>query len=174
MRATAAASATMALLLIGCREVPTSPPSLSNGRVATDRLTGSTPNYNLEVLLRPAGEGDGFGHVKFRQPGNDDALIVYLDVWVRDLTPGTAYVLQRAVDSNLNGACSGTAWVNLGNQGNGVATPITTDDRGTARGEFFRTLATPGTTFEIQFRIVRNDSRTVPVLISDCYQFTVK
>jgi hypothetical protein len=39
-----------------------------------------TPNFNLEVILR----GQGFGHVKFRQP-NDDEKIVYLDTWVRDL-----------------------------------------------------------------------------------------
>ena len=52
-----------------------------------------TPNFNLEVVLR----GDGFGLVKFRQP-NDNALIIHLDVWVRDLEPTppiTFRVLKR-------------------------------------------------------------------------------
>ncbi|MGI8917243.1 MAG: hypothetical protein ACR2H6_01485, partial [Pyrinomonadaceae bacterium] len=44
-----------------------------------------TPSFNLEVILR----GEGFGHVKFRQP-NDDARIIYLDVWLRDLAPNTS------------------------------------------------------------------------------------
>src|SRR5690349_24405098 len=68
-----------------------------------------TPNFNLEVVLR----GDGFGLVKFRQP-NDDALIIYLDTKVRGLEPNTAYVLQRAADTNLDGICSSTGWLTLG------------------------------------------------------------
>src|SRR5947208_2376203 len=57
------------------------------------------PNFNLEVILRPPSEGgNGFGHVKFRQP-NDGDKIVYLDTWVRDLAPQHSYVLQRAVDA---------------------------------------------------------------------------
>ena len=47
-----------------------------------------TPSFNLEVVLR----GEGFGLVKFRQP-NDEAFIVYLDVWLRDLAPNTSYLL---------------------------------------------------------------------------------
>lgn len=50
-----------------------------------------TPNFNLQVILR----GEGFGLVTFRQP-NDDALIIHLDTWVRDLAPNTSYLLQRA------------------------------------------------------------------------------
>ena len=70
-----------------------------------------TPSFNLEVVLR--GEAFGFGLVKFRQP-NDDALIVDLDVWVRDLAPDTSYLLQRAVDVNVDDSCTSTAWLTLG------------------------------------------------------------
>src|SRR6266436_4408271 len=68
-----------------------------------------TPNFNLEVILR----GEGFGHVKFRQP-NDDTFIVHLDVWLRDLAPNTSYLLQRAVDTNVDDNCTSTAWLTLG------------------------------------------------------------
>src|SRR5919201_811472 len=68
----------------------------------------ATPNFNLEAILRPAGAStDGFGHVKFRQP-KDDAKIIYLDAWVRDLAPDHSYVLQRAVDTTVDGNCGGT------------------------------------------------------------------
>ncbi|MDP9200527.1 MAG: hypothetical protein M3P26_01155 [Gemmatimonadota bacterium] len=161
-----------ALAATACQEGPTSPQALSvNTSVATDRSTGDTPNYNLEVILR----GDGFGHVKFRQPGNDAAQIVYLDVWVRDLAPNTEYLLQRAVDTNLDGSCTSTTWLTLGK---GAALPpqsITTDDKGTGREDLFRILTSPhGTTFDIYFRVVRKDNPTVAVLTSECYQFSVK
>jgi hypothetical protein len=163
-----------ALAVSACQEGPTSPRALSaNISVATDRSTGDTPNYNLEVLLRPVGSGDGFGHVKFRQPGNDNAEIIYLDVWVRDLAPNTEYLLQRATDANLNGTCTGTNWLTLGK---GPAPhSITTDENGTGREDLFRILTNPpGTTFDIFFRVVRKDTPTVPVLQSECYQFSVK
>ena len=62
----------------------------------------ATPNFNLQVILRPV-EGatdSGFGLVKFRQPKDADK-IVYLDVWVRNLAPNHSYSLQRAVDTNV-------------------------------------------------------------------------
>ena len=163
-----------ALAAIGCKEAPTGPRALSvNTSVAADRSTGDTPNYNLEVLLRPAGSWDGFGHVKFRQSGNDDAQIIDLGVWVRDLAPNTEYLLQRATDMNLNGSCTGTNWLTLGK--GPVPQSILTDENGTGREDLFRILANPaGSTFDIYFRIVRKDASTVPVLTSECYQFSVK
>ena len=54
------------------------------------------PGRNLEAVLRPAvaGPEHGFGLVTFRQP-KDDAKIVELDVWVRDLLPHASYRHQR-------------------------------------------------------------------------------
>src|SRR5262245_29331917 len=125
-----------------------------------------TPNFNLEVILR----GDGFGHVKFRQP-NDDDRVVYLDTWVRDLAPNASYRLQRAVDTNLDGICTSTTWLTLGK--GTTAQTIDTDDGGTGQAELFRDLGAfaPGTTFDIHFRVV--DAASAVVLSSDCYQFTV-
>ena len=126
-----------------------------------------TPNFNLEVILR----GQGFGHVKFRQP-NDDEKIVYLDTWVRDLAPNRSYLLQRAVDTTIDDNCTSTAWLTLGKG----ATPqtIDTDDRGTATAELFRSLAAAatGATFDIHFRVIDAITSEV-VLESSCYQFTV-
>jgi len=127
-----------------------------------------TPNFNLEVILR--GDEGGFGHVKFRQP-NDDRLIIHLDTWVRDLKPLTSYVLQRAVDTTLDGVCAGTNWLTLGKG----LTPqaITTDDNGTGSEELFRDLSAfpVGSTFDIHFRVLEQATSAV-VLTSGCYQFT--
>ncbi|MEO7857587.1 MAG: hypothetical protein ABIU76_11345 [Gemmatimonadaceae bacterium] len=128
-----------------------------------------SPHFNLEVLLR--GE-EGFGHVRFRQP-NDDSQIVNLDVWVRDLAPNTNFLLQRAVDRTLDGACTSTNWLTLGR--GLVPQVITTDDRGTAREHLFRNLSAfpPGTTFDIHFRVV--DAKTSEVVLTgECYTFTVR
>src|SRR5213594_1770628 len=133
----------------------------------------ATPNFNLEVILRPvAAESDnGFGLVKFRQPKDADK-IVYLDVWVRDLAANRSYNLQRATDTNVNDACTGTNWLTLG-QGL-VPQAITTDETGTGRADLFRNLASIplGTEFDIHFRVI--DAGTSAVVIeSACYQYTV-
>ena len=156
-----------------------------------DRSTGDTPNYNLEVLLQPCSEhvpavtgcvgGDGgFGHVKFRQAVNDNLQRIDLGVWVRDLAPNSEYFLQRAVDTNLNGDCTSTSWLTLGM---GTALPpqsIHTDDKGTGTADLFRVVPSPaGSTFDIYFRIVQAAADHTPdthsiVLVSDCYQYSVR
>ena len=183
----------VALAATACREGATSPhaPSVTAIFLA-DRSTGDTPNYNLEVLLQPCSEhvppvahcvtGDeGFGHVKFRQAGNDDVKRIDLGVWVRDLAPNSDYFLQRAVDTNLNGECTGTSgWLTLGL---GTALPpqsIHTDDKGTGTADLFRIVGNPaGTTFDIYFRVVQATADLKPdenniVLVSGCYQYSVR
>jgi hypothetical protein len=140
---------------------------------ATTQARGpETPPFNLEVILRDVAGGPGFGHVKFRQP-NDADKIVYLGTWVRDLVPDHSYALQRAVDTTLDGDCTSTAWLTLG-QGL-IAQTITTDDQGTGRELLFRSLAAvaTGTQFDIHFRVIDPDTGA-PVLASDCYRFTVR
>ena len=134
----------------------------------------ATPNFNLQVILQPVGggpDGGSFGLVKFRQP-KDAEKIVYLDVWVRDLAPNHSYLLQRAVDTNVNDDCSGTSWLTLG-QGL-VPQAITTDETGTGRANLFRSLPSTlvGTKFDIHFRVIEAVTSAV-VLESACYQYTV-
>jgi hypothetical protein len=133
----------------------------------------ATPNFNLEVILRPAAGGPdgGFGLVKFRQPKDADKII-NLDTWVRDLAPNHSYFLQRAVDTNVNDDCTGTAWLTLG-QGL-VPAAITTDENGTGRAALFRSVAALplGSEFDIHFRVI--DAMTSEVVLeSACYQYTV-
>ena len=71
------------------------------------------PNFNLEIILRAAGDTKGFGHVTFRQ-ANDDATRVDLGVWVRDLAPNTHYWLQRTVDTAIDDHCTSDSWLTLG------------------------------------------------------------
>jgi hypothetical protein len=159
--------ASMACSGAGDSRLPTSPsvraPTATNG-VAWGP---ETPNFNLEVILR----GEGFGHVKFRQP-NDEENVVHLDVWVRDLAPNTSYLLQRAVDTTVDDNCTSSAWLTLGN--GAVPQTIDTDDTGTATADLFRSLGATaaGTTFDIHFRVIDAITSAV-VLESGCYQFTV-
>lgn len=126
-----------------------------------------TPNFNLEAILR----GDGFGLVKFRQP-NDASKIINLDTRLLGMEPNTAYLLQRAVDTNLDGICTSTSWLTLGKG----LTPqaITTDDRGAGEEQLFRDLSafSLGATFDIHFRVI-TQATSVVVLTSGCYQFTI-
>jgi hypothetical protein len=132
------------------------------GAAQADGWGPATPNFNLEVILRPAagGPSDGFGHVKFRQP-KDDEKIIYLDTWVRDLAPSRTYTLQRAVDAGCSGAA---VWAPLGQ--------ITTDETGTGRAALSRNVSMVplGAEFDIHFQIV--DGATV-ILESGCYHYVV-
>jgi len=164
---------TVATLVSACSDsstAPMAPPTLpvALANAANGVAWGpETPNFNLEVILR----GQGFGHVKFRQP-NDAANVVHLDVWVRDLAPNTSYLLQRAVDATIDDNCTGSAWLTLGR--GAVPQSIDTDDRGTATADLFRNLGATaaGTTFDIHFRVIDAITSAV-VLESACYQFTV-
>jgi hypothetical protein len=118
--------------------------------------------------------------VKFRQSGKDNVQRIDLGVRVRHLAPNTEYFLQRAVDTNLDGICTSTSWLTLGL---GTALPpqsITTNRRGTGRADLFRIVPNPaGSTFDIYFRIVQAGADQLPdpnkvVLISNCYQYTVR
>lgn len=162
----------LSIIAAGCSRspesvLPTSPAMLGSAPTAAAAWGPETPNFNLEVVLR----GDGFGLVKFRQP-NDQFATINLDTWVRDLEPNTSYLLQRAVDTNIDGDCTSTGWLTLGRG----ATPqsIDTDDRGTGRAELFRSVAAfpVGTTFDIHFRVIKAATSAV-VLSSECYEFTI-
>ena len=107
------------LVLAACtadRPAPTAPATttaMATPALSADVSGPATPPFNDEIILRAVGDGSGFGHVKFRQP-KDEELVVHLDVWVRDLAPNASYRLQRAVDTNVNDDCTGTSWLTLG------------------------------------------------------------
>jgi hypothetical protein len=164
-----------AIVLSACADTPVTPTAPGASSADTGSAVAQsappwgpeTPHFNLEVILR----GEGFGLVKFRQP-NDDALIVHLDTWVRDLAPNTSYLLQRAVDVNVDDNCTSTAWLTLGK---GLQPQsITTNANGTGREELFRSVAAfpVGSEFDIHFRVIHEGSSAV-VLTSQCYQFTI-
>ena len=140
MRVTTAAAFAIGLQLcsVACSKTspsPVAPDARSNGVGGSDTAPAplsETPPFNLEAILRPVNDGSGFGHVKFRQP-KDDLEWIYLDVWVRDLAPNTTYLLQRAVDTQLDAICTGAGWLTLG-QDNVTPGPIVTDANGTGHG----------------------------------------
>ena len=71
------------------------------------------PHYNLDVNLRGAGKASGF--IKFQQ-FSDRPSTIFLDTSVQGLEPNTKYVLQRAVDTNLDGNCTSSSWLTLGKE----------------------------------------------------------
>jgi len=150
----------------------TAPASARTATAAIQNVVTSSaeqPPFNLEAVLR----GDGFGLVKFRQDRDPAANVVTLDTWVRDLAPNTSYSLQRAVDTTLDGACTGTNWLTLGD--GPAAHAIVTDDGGTGRADLWRDLSAfaAGTAFDIYFRVVETGTANV-ALQSDCYRFVVR
>jgi hypothetical protein len=136
---------------------------------STSRGNGNSA-YNLEVVLH--GEGSSNGHIHFRQD-RDAAKIITLDTKVHHLEPNHEYLLQRAVDTNLDGDCTGTNWLTLGL---GLQPQsILTDDKGNGSEELWRDVSAlaSGTTFDIHFRVV--DKLTMAVVLnSDCHQYTVR
>ena len=162
-----------ALLMLGCSpQGPTTPSPAGSAAGVPGTLVAAepaTPPFNLEAVLRDVNDGRGFGLVKFRQP-RDGELIVNLDAWVRDLSPNTAYLLQRAVDTVVDGNCTSTSWLTLGK--GLIPEPIVTDNRGTGRAELFRALpdSLQGTSFDIYFRVIESETSAV-VLQSGCYEF---
>jgi len=172
----------VALILTACADegevVPVRPGSENSATEQSNELSNARsfgrqvgPHYNLNVFLQ-SGEKWSFGFLRFRQYENETQLI-HLDTWVHDLEPNTNYLLQRAVDTMLDGNCTGTAWLTLGK---GLeAQAITTDNHGNGRAELFRSVATipVGTTFDIHFQIIKESTLEV-VLASDCYEYTVR
>lgn len=128
------------------------------------------PNYNLDVSLRGAGKASGF--LKFQQ-FPDRPSTIFLDTSVKGLDPNTNYVLQRAVDTNLDGNCTSTSWLTLGKDL--VPQAILTDNVGTGSAALFRGVSAipSGSTFDIHFQVV-NEKTSAVVLTSDCYQYTVR
>jgi hypothetical protein len=127
------------------------------------------PPFNLEAILR----GDGFGLVTFRQEKDPAQSIITLDVWVRDLAPNATYSLQRAVDTVLDGTCTGTNWLTLGK---GLTPePIVTDASGSGQASLWRDVSAipPGSAFDIYFRVVPTGTSDV-ALQSDCYRYIVR
>jgi hypothetical protein len=175
LRSVSVAAFGVSLLAAGCTATstsPSAPESSSAGSALRDSAAppqAAEPPFNLEAVLR----GEGFGLVTFRQDKDPTGNIVTLDVRVRALEPNTSYSLQRAVDSTLDGACTGSNWLTLGQGATPV--PVVTDATGSGTASLWRDLSAvqPGTAFDIYFRIVRTGTSDV-ALQSDCYRFVVR
>jgi hypothetical protein len=128
------------------------------------------PQFNLEVDLN--GKNKRIGQVKFSQ-ADGSAKIVTLDVWVKGLEPNHQFLLQRAVDTVLDGNCTSQSWLSLG-KGLQPQT-IRTNKKGSGSEELWRDLSAliTGARFDIHFRVV--DAATLAVVLtSNCYQYKVR
>lgn len=126
--------------------------------------------YNLDITLK--GTGNVKGTIMFRQDP-DTAKIITLDTKIEQLQPNHEYLLQRAVDTQIDGICTGTVWLTLGK---GLATrSIFTNPYGKGSEELWRDISAipSGSVFDIHFQVV-DAANMAAVLKSDCYQYTVR
>lgn len=142
---------------------------------ATQAATAdSAPPYNFDAVLEPApgGPDSGSGEVKFRQPGDADE-VVYLNTHVWGMLSDSSYRLQRATDLVVDDNCTGTNWLTLGRD-NFTPQAIETNPSGNGRARLSRDLTgvPRGRQFDIHFRVI--DNADAVVLVSPCYQFTVR
>jgi len=162
------------LILAACSDGPEVIPSPANDEASNARTWNSAnhPNYDLNVLLFATEKSSALGFIMFRQ-NEDEPKMIHLDTRVHGLEPNTNYLLQRAVDTVLDGDCASTMWLTLG-MGPDPQT-ITTNDKGAGEAELFRSVAAiaSGSTFDIHFQIIKESTLEV-VLTSDCYQYTVQ
>ena len=135
-------------------------------------MADPAPPYNFDAVLEPADGGPGSGEVKFRQPG-DANEVVYLNTHVWGLLPDSSYRLQRATDLVVDDNCTGTNWLTLGRD-NFTPQAIETNPSGNGRARLSRDLTgvPPGRQFDIHFRVI--DAADEVVLVSPCYQFTLR
>ena len=112
------------------------------------------------------------GSITFRQDP-DTTRIITLDTKLEQLQSNHEYLLQRAVDTQIDGNCTGTMWLTLGKG----LTPrsIFTNPYGKGSEELWRdvSMIPAGTVFDIHFRVVDAANNAV-VLTSGCYQYTVR
>lgn len=169
---TALLFSSLALITLSCQKEVSNQQQEGVPSSVASNANAETPPFNLEIILR--GEGNSFGHVKFRQDV-DPAKIIVLGTWVRGLVPNHTYLLQRAVDpiNVVDGNCTSTSWLTLGKG----LTPqsILTNDNGTGSEELWRNISmiASGSSFDIHFRVVDATTMAV-VLTSDCYQYVVR
>ena len=131
------------------------------------------PRYDLDIHLVGVGKYLGVGLIKFRQ-NPDTARIITLSTKVFNLMPYHTYLLQRAVNpiTDTTG-CSSTVWLTLGE--GLLPKSIFTDAYGNGSANLWRNVsAIPrGKAFHIKFQVI--DAETLlPILISDCYDYTVR
>lgn len=135
-----------------------------------EKQTPLTDPYNLDVTLN--GNGNVKGSIMFRQDP-DTLKIVTLETKIEQLQPNHEYLLQRAVDTQIDGNCTSTAWLTLGKG----LTPrsIFTDPYGRGSEVLWRDLSAlaSGSVFDIHFQVVDAINMSV-VLTSGCFQYTVR
>jgi hypothetical protein len=159
------------LILAACSEEAEVRPVLPESSNARN-FSPDHPFYDLNVLLFASARSSELGFIQFRQNA-DEPKVIHLDTRVHGLEPNTNYLLQRAVDTVLDGNCTSSTWLTLGAGLSPLA--IVTNDKGFGEAELFRSVAAiaAGTTFDIHFQIIKESTLEV-VLTSDCYQYTVQ
>jgi hypothetical protein len=116
------------------------------------------------VLVAVSGQGTGYVLVS---PTAQDkpTFAAEVEVNVQGTLPNSTFTVERRLDLNPDGVCTGTTWVPAG--------PITTSEGGAGALHFFVERGAPfvsGTRFDVQLHVIGNGIE----LQSDCITVTVK
>jgi hypothetical protein len=110
--------------------------------------------------------GQGTGHVLVSPTAKDKPNFdVQVEVNLRGMLPNSTFTVERRVDLNPDGVCTGTAWLTNG--------PIDTSEAGAGAQHFEVERGAPfvsGVRFDVQFHVIGNGT----VLLSDCFTVSVK
>jgi len=110
--------------------------------------------------------GQGTGYVLVSPTAKDRPTFdVQVEVNVNGMLPDSTFVVQRRVDLNADGVCTGTTWLTNG--------PITTSSGGAGAEHFEVERGAPflsGVSFDVQFHVIGNGTE----LVSECFTVTVK
>jgi hypothetical protein len=110
--------------------------------------------------------GQGSGLVEVSPTAKDRPTFdVQVEVNVHDMLPNSTFTVQRRVDLNPDGVCTGTTWLTNG--------PVTTSEGGAGAQHFEVERGAPFVSdvrFDVQFRVIGNGTE----LRSDCFTVTVK
>jgi hypothetical protein len=149
-------------------------PPLLLGLIAAALAAGAQAEPGTQSDLN-AITGQGTGRVEVAPTADDVAGPGTFDVQgtvdVHGALPNTVFSVQRCVDLNPNGVCTGATWLNLP----GTPTPVLTTSEGGAGALHFEIARgapfLDGVSFDVQWRLVGSDGS---VLQSDCFTVTVK
>jgi hypothetical protein len=110
--------------------------------------------------------GQGSGQVLVSPTAKDRPTFdVQVEVEVNQMLPDSTFIVQRRVDLNPDGVCTGSTWLTNG--------PITTSAGGAGAEHFEVERGAPfvsGVSFDVQFRVIGQGTE----LVSDCFTVTVK
>ncbi len=172
MRLIALSPILLGFTVVACSPDASTAPPIA-GRVSLSAATVSTHGIALTAVM-----GSGTGGVNVTPTAEDHGTFhVQGQVHIRDASPNTTYIVQRAPDLNVaDPNCTGP-WISFPIPNAGPVVTLTTSPSGAGAAHFELALGGPfvsGRSFNVRFRVIDAVGAPTSVLMSDCVTVTVK